>query len=151
MKLVEIKDIRPGQIWKDDEGYLILIGLNLNGTWYNSKGVPSMGGMELYDTVHHKLIGKLGITHRIEGNRLVEIPREAEIQIDDVFRTMIYTKSPLAPNFDIGCDFTYAISVVNFVEDNIVFDYLNEEYLSENLERIGILGVTHEFVNDREV
>ena len=151
MKLVEIKDIRPGQVWINDQTGLIHTVDNLGNLSNANKTETTKIRDEYLKSAKCRLIGKLGITHRIENNRLIEIPRTAEFQIDDVFKTMVWTKSPTDPSFDIGCDFTYAISIVNFVEDNIIFDYLNEEYLPENIERIGVFGVTHEFVNEREV
>ncbi len=151
MKLVEIKDIRPGQVWINDQTGLIHTVDNLGNLSNANKTETTKIRDEYLKSAKCRLIGKLGITHRIENNRLIEIPRTAEFQIDDVFKTMVWTKSPADPSFDIGCDFTYAISIVNFVEDNIIFDYLNEEYLPENIERIGVFGVTHEFVNEREV
>lgn len=151
MKLVEIKDIRPGQVWINDQTGLIHTVDNLGNLSNANKTETTKIRDEYLKSAKCRLIGKLGITHRIENNRLIEIPRTAEFQIDDVFKTMVWTKSPADPSFDIVCDFTYAISIVNFVEDDIIFDYLNEEYLPENIERIGVFGVTHEFVNEREV
>lgn len=161
MKLVEIKDVRPGQVWKDDESYLVLIGTDLKGTWYNSKGVSCMGGMELCDTVHCKLTGFLGITHRIEGNRLVEIPRESLI-IDDVVEYLDFDGFPVK---GVICAVITAmvaeetqyefITEDGKVDDSSLFD--REEIREDSgiytytPQKIGILGVTHEFINDREV
>lgn len=138
MKLVEINDVRPGQVWKDDESYLVLIGTDLKGTWYNSKGVSCMGGMELCDTVHCKLTGFLGITHELKDNKLVEIKRN-EVNEDDIVCFDEET-SRLAV--------TLKVSPITITPT--VFDGQKTE-LNRKVSVIGILGVTHEFVNDRGV
>lgn len=97
-----------------------------------------------------RLIGKIGITHRIEGNRLVEIPRAAGFQVDDVVKfnwndPRLYV---INREIDFGIKKTHP--------DNSCFEATNDLYGSRQLvdfelKRVGILGVTHEFVNDREV
>ena len=96
-----------------------------------------------------QLIGKIGITHRIEGKKLVEITRSAGFQTDDVVKfkwdPRLYV---INREIDFGIKKTHP--------DNSCFEATNDLYGSRQLvdfelKRIGILGVTHEFVNDREV
>lgn len=144
MKLVEIKDVRVGQVRKmadgifyidDDHGDLCRIDekKQFKGLIHNDEG---------------QLIGKLGITHRIEDNKLVEIPRTAEFQTDDVVKfkwdPRLYV---INREIDFGIKKTHP--------DNSCFEATNDLYGSRQLidfelKRVGILGVTHEFLNDRE-
>ena len=101
-----------------------------------------------------EIIGKIGITHRIEDGKLVEIPRTAEFQIDDVCYTLSFYNTA-SPHFDIGVDFEDIIFVIDNMDtyENgtlLLFDARGNEYRPDDVEKIGILGVTHEFVNDRE-
>ena len=95
MKLVEINDVRVGQVWKNkkemitidsfyDDEEIQISAYNLSGKEIDMD-YDDFEGMIDIDAVkqNYKLIGKLGITHRIEGNRLLEIPRE-DLIVDDV-------------------------------------------------------------------
>ncbi len=167
MKLVEIKDVRVGQIWDNGNNFLIITGFSeyepemvhsvtyvpenkpitlkngkkVTGLMYSSTSKNSLEGS--------KLIGKLGITHRIEDGKLVEIPRTAEFQIDDVVKFKWCDPRLYVINREI--DFGIKESHPN----NACFEATNDLYGSRQLvdfelKRVGILGVTHEFVNDRE-
>lgn len=167
MKLVEIKDVRVGQIWDNGNNFLIITGFSeyepemvhsvtyvpenkpitlkngkkVTGLMYSSTSKNSLEGS--------KLIGKLGITHRIEDGKLVEIPRTAEFQIDDVVKFKWCDPRLYVINRKI--DFGIKESHPN----NACFEATNDLYgscqlVDFELKRVGILGVTHEFVNDRE-
>lgn len=86
MKLVEIKDIRPGQVWINDQTGLIHTVDNLGNLSNANKAETTKIRDEYLKSAKCRLIGKIGITHRIEGNRLVEIPRAAGFQVDDVVK-----------------------------------------------------------------
>lgn len=95
-----------------------------------------------------EIIGKIGITHRIDGDRLIEIPRTAGFQTDDVVKfkwdPRLYV---INREIDFGIKETHP--------DNSCFEATNDLYGSRQLvdfelKRVGILGVTHEFVNDKE-
>ena len=167
MKLVEIKDVRIGQVWKEDDNDIFIItgfseyepemihcvnyvpedkpiilksGKKVTGLLYSS---TSKNMLE-----ESTLIGKLGITHRIEDGRLVEIPRATEFQVDDVVKfkwdPRLYV---INREIDFGIKETHP--------DNSCFEATNDLYGSRQLvdfelKHVGILGVTHEFVNDRE-
>ena len=169
MKLVEIKDVRPGQIrkvtafnqWKDEEEFEVLAVIEASGLgeyaefdtyaeFYDIKTKQLMedDSEELRFYENGELIGKLGITHRTEDNRLVEIPRTAGFQTDDVVKfkwdPRLYV---INREIDFGIKETHP--------DNSCFEATNDLYGSRQLvdfelKRVGILGVTHEFVNDRE-
>lgn len=78
MKLVEIKDVRVGQIWKDKDGDLWLEWDNID--------VPPIRDTKYYrcdkETFKylvehgHKLVGFLGITHKIKDFKLVEYEKQ---------------------------------------------------------------------------
>lgn len=160
MKLVEINDVRVGQVWKNkkemitidsfyDDEEIQISAYNLSGKEIDMD-YDDFEGMIDIDAVkqNYKLIGKLGITHRIEGNRLLEIPRSAGFQTDDVVKfkwdPRLYV---INREIDFGIKKTHP--------DNSCFEATNDLYGSRQLvdfelKRIGILGVTHEFVNDKE-
>ena len=163
MKLVEIKDVRPGQIrkvtafnqWKDEEEFEVLAVIEASGLgeyaefdtyaeFYDIKTKQLMedDSEELRFYENGELIGKLGITHRIEDGKLVEIPHTTEFEVDDIVRhengkTGVIVKINYV-GFAIGYDYSINCGCEGF---NDTFEYLT---------KIGILGVTHEFVNDRE-
>lgn len=143
MKLVEIKDVRVGQVWKNSHWDLVVITKIDNDiihikTWdydFHSFGEGYHNAEFLKD---YRIIGKLGITHKIENNKLVEIPRE-DFQIDDIFYR--YRDNPQI--------------VVEVGEINSLTGYSPKEkclmgHIANICCKIGIYGVTHEFVNDRE-
>lgn len=150
MKLVEIKDVRIGQVWINDQTGLIHTVDDLGNLSNADKAETTKIRDEYLKSAKCRLIGKIGITHRIEGNRLVEIPRAAGFQVDDVVKfnwndPRLYV---INREIDFGIKKTHP--------DNSCFEATNDLYGSRQLvdfelKRVGILGVTHEFVNDREV
>ena len=147
MKLVEIKDIRPGQIWKDKDKYKVILENHYDdGTYirtydFSCKELKECDPDEyILDDI---LVGKLGITHRIEDGKLVEIPRTEEFQIDDVVRHESGKAGVIVKINNVGFAVGYEYSI------NCGDEGFNDTF--EYITKIGILGVTHEFVNDREV
>lgn len=160
MKLVEINDVRVGQVWKNkkemitidsfyDDEEIQISAYNLSGKEIDMD-YDDFEGMIDIDAVkqNYKLIGKIGITHRIEGNKLVEIPRSAGFQTDDVVKfkwdPRLYV---INREIDFGIKETHP--------NNLCFEATNDLYGSRQLvdfelKHVGILGVTHEFVNDKE-
>ena len=142
MKLVEIKDVRTGQVWINDQTGLIHTVDDLGRLSNAAKAETAKIRNEYLKAAKCRLIGKLGITHRIEGNRLVEIPRESLI-IDDVIRHENGRVGVIVnvnnAGFAVGYEYMINCGDTGF---NDTFEYIT---------KIGILGVTHEFVNDREV
>ncbi|MDD4556249.1 MAG: hypothetical protein PHE89_02825 [Alphaproteobacteria bacterium] len=100
MKLVEIKDIRVGQVWQGnaDNVYQVINSRNDEFSQIINNDVNTCdcfddNGFHLgyysftQDSVHKKLIGKIGITHKIEDNRLIEIKRDKfvnDCEVDNV-------------------------------------------------------------------
>ena len=166
MKLVEIKDVRPGQIrkvtafnqWKDEEEFEVLAVIEASGLgeyaefdtyaeFYDIKTKQLMedDSEELRFYENGRLIGKLGITHRIEDNRLVEIQpvfKEQKINTDDIVKILEDDSCPWVVVTTYNAKkYKRYISLLSY----------HDSHFSENeVEKIGILGVTHEFVNDRE-
>lgn len=161
MKLVEINDVRVGQVLERNCCIFVIEertgAHNFAVTLYchNHKPVPNDAyeasatrerNIAAFDDC--KIIGKIGITHRIEGNRLVEIPRFVGFQTDDVVKfkwdPRLYV---INREIDFGIKETHP--------NNSCFEATNDLYGSRQLvdfelKRVGILGVTHEFVNDKE-
>lgn len=155
MKLVEIKDVRIGQVLERDHCIFVIeerTGVHnfaVSLYCHNHKPAPnnayevlSMRERNVATFNDCEIIGKIGITHRIEGNRLVEIPRESLI-IDDVIRHENGRVGVIVnvnnAGFAIGYEYMINCGDTGF---NDTFEYIT---------KIGVLGVTHEFVNDREV
>lgn len=161
MKLVEINDVRIGQVLERDRCFFVIeerTGVhNFATTLYchNHKPAPNDAYEALATRERNiatfadcKIIGKIGITHRIEGNRLVDIPRSAGFQVDDIVKfkwdPRLYV---INREIDFGIKKTHP--------NNSCFEATNYLYGSRQLvdfelKRVGILGVTHEFINDRE-
>ena len=162
MKLVEIKDVRLGQVLERDRWIFVVMrrsGIDsvfLRLYCHNCKPEPNnayeaqaMHEVRVDALNDCQLIGKIGITHHIVGNKLVERPRSAGFQVDDIVKfkwdPRLYV---INREIDFGIKKTHP--------DNSCFEATNDLYGSRQLvdfelKRIGILGVTHEFVNDREV
>lgn len=138
MNLVEIKDVRVGQAWKADKDVLYIV------SDYNKPFVPSSISIESFESAglqnRYTIIGKLGITHRIEDGKLVEIPRTAEFQIDDVC-CEANSKNTI---FVIDAIDAYGREAL------FLFDEKRNRHFPQGVEKVGIFGVTREFVNDRE-
>lgn len=161
MKLVEINDVRIGQVLERDRCFFVIeerTGVhNFATTLYchNHKPAPNDAYEALATRERNiaafadcKIIGKIGITHRIEGNRLVDIPRSAGFQVDDIVK---FKWDPRLYVINREIDFGIKKSHPN----NSCFEATNYLYGSRQLvdfelKRVGILGVTHEFINDRE-
>lgn len=161
MKLVEINDVRVGQVLERDRCIFVIEertgAHNFAVSLYNHNHKPAPNDAYEWKTMHEKnvaafddckIIGKIGITHRIEGNKLVEIPRSAGFQTDDVVKfkwdPRLYV---INREIDFGIKETHP--------NNLCFEATNDLYGSRQLvdfelKRVGILGVTHEFVNDKE-
>lgn len=162
MKLVEINDVRVGQVLERDRCIFVIEertgahNFAVSLYCHNHKPAPNDAYEEQSTRERNvatfddcEIIGKIGITHRIDGDRLIEIPRTAGFQTDDVVKfkwdPRLYV---INREIDFGIKKTHP--------DNSCFEATNDLYGSRQLvdfelKRIGILGVTHEFVNDREV
>lgn len=161
MKLVEIKDVRIGQVWQFGENMCRCFVVERTmktktcGATYQAFDCPTMpeeckGELYIKDydmpkIPHGRLIGKLGITHRIEDNRLVEIQpvfKEQKINTDDIVKILEDDSCPWVVVTTYNAKkYKRYISLLSY----------HDSHFSENeVEKIGILGVTHEFVNDRE-
>lgn len=143
MKLVEINDVRAGQIRKNFDDLILIEAEKPNGFLYYQTfnefgGFMNRDVKACYKFLAMPIIGKLGITHRFESGRLVEIKRK-EINEDDVVCFDEET-SRLAV--------TLKVSPITITPT--LFDGQKTE-LNRKVSVIGIFGVTHEFINDKEV
>lgn len=145
MKLVEIKDVRPGQVWINDQTGLIHTVDDLGELSTADKAKTVKIRNEYLKSAKCRLIGKIGITHRIEGNRLIEIPpffKNQKINADDIVKVIKDGTFPWV------VDTTYNAS--KYTKYISLLSYHDNDFSEDEVEKIGILGVTHEFVNDRE-
>jgi len=154
MKLIEIKDIRVGQIYKMEFGFVIIKSLeetddgilgflvNWNNV-NNSSSTTEFLGFYINKNKDYKLIGFLNITHKIEDNKLVEIPRE-EFEVDDIIK---YENKLFIITRINQEDRNY----IHIMSENLEKETLNLGYSSnyKKVEKIGIYGVTHTFENDK--
>lgn len=162
MKLVEIKDIREGQVLERDRSFFVIgerTGVhNFVASLYAHNRKPAPNDAYELLAAHEKnigafddckIIGKIGITHRVNGKKLVEITRTSGFQTDDVVKFNWSDPRLYVINREI--DF----GIKESHPDNACFEATNDLYGSRQLvdfelKRVGILGVTHEFINDRE-
>lgn len=164
MKLVKIKDVRIGQVWKEDDNDIFIItGFSeyepemIHCVHYVPEDKPIIlkSGKKVTGLVYSStsknmlekstLIGKIGITHRIEDGRLVEIPplfKDQKINIDDIVKVI------KDGSFSWLVDTTY--NARKYTKYISLLSYHDCDFSEDEVEKIGILGVTHEFVNNRE-
>lgn len=149
MKLVEIKDIRIGQIWKIDKNLRFVVGCHQqDGYWWFGNSFIDDGdrykAISCYKTELKELVGFIGITHEIKDNKLVEIPnvfKNAKIHSDDIVIIRGNEDTPfLVDSIYNPKKYDAYISLLSYHEG---------EFSEEEVEKIGTLGVTHEFVNER--
>lgn len=158
MKLVKIKNIREGQIY--ERSHCIFVVMRRSGIdsvvlrlyCHNRKPEPNnayeaqaMHEVRIDALNDCQLIGKIGITHRIEDNKLVEIPstfKSQKINIDDIVKVIKDGSYPWV------VDTTY--NAAKYTRYISLLSYHNNDFSEDEVEKIGLLGVTHEFVNDRE-
>lgn len=159
MKLVEIKDVRIGQVWKEDDNDIFIITgfseyepemIHCISYIPEDKPITLKNGKKITGLVYSStsknllekstLIGKLGITHRIEDGKLVEITREY-FQVDDVVTLADGSKWVLLhkQKFRKRCFDSICLEEVQCA--GIFID---------KSTKIGTIGITHEIVNDCE-
>jgi hypothetical protein len=107
------------------------------------------------------LIGFLNITHKLEDNKLIEVPRE-EFEVDDIIQNkwesegilnlIVHKKNDMAVICKIYPSHYFVNSYfnINSEEDLKMFfsSRKNRIELSET-NRVGILGVNYEFINEK--
>jgi hypothetical protein len=171
MKLVQITNVRVGQIWKNKLGLLVKI-TNINrrqvefcfivsdGTFLYQECEERhfLGDDSLPQKVDFELIGFLNITHKLENNNLVEIPRK-EFKVDDVYLEHWEEQVDTDSRSGIISDERELI-LSRIDEDKLIFNnclditeivILDKEIVRKEsgIYKIGILGITHKFINDK--
>ena len=106
-----------------------------NGNENNLSVYPNI---DYTDPLAYKLIGKLGITHKIVGNKLVEIPRR-DIEVGDVFESYREIKSICLCNTKF-----YVLSSLTGEENE---EYITKEDVFRYYKKVGILGIHYELKN----
>lgn len=150
MKLVEISDIKVGQVRRvfvddlpsDYSGWMLYVidEQESNETFwcdfYDAKGFCERLSLSKFEIAKDEIIGKIGITHEIKDGKLVEIPRRGfetydvvKDEDDDVFVLTSYSSDGISVGMN-GMTVKFPIK--------------------RKLQKIGIYGVTHEFVNESE-
>lgn len=145
MKLVEIKEVRVGQIWKDEDDDLWL-------EW-NDRYAPPIRDTKYYrcdkETFKylaeqgHKLVGFLGITHEVKDFKLSEIIpafKNQKVQRDDIVKVLGDNSTPWL------VDTTY--NSHKYRDYISLLSPYNKDFTEDEIEKIGTLGVNYEFVHD---
>jgi hypothetical protein len=157
MKLIKITDVRPGQVWKREDR-LYLISVDPDGDpWaevFFANGEPQ--DRNVYQDEYGVLAGFFGITHRIVDGRLAEIPRTADIQVDDVVELPPDDGQDTGPmgvvtHFVGVTDRKKAPRPLGYIVclDDWTWQHESAGVYFDKCRRIGILGVDWEFVNDK--
>lgn len=145
MKLVEIKEVRVGQIWKDEDDDLWL-------EW-NDRYAPPIRDTKYYrcdkETFKylveqgHKLVGFLGITHEVKDFKLSEIIpafKNQKVQRDDIVKILADNSAPWL------VDTTY--NSHKYKAYISLLSPYDKDFAEDEIEKIGTLGVNYEFVHD---
>lgn len=139
MKLVEIKDVRLGQVLERDRCIFVIEertgahNFAVSLYCHNHKPAPNDAYEEQSTRERNvatfddcEIIGKIGITHRIDGDRLIEIPRTAGFQTDDVVK---FKWNPRL--YVINREIDFGIKKTH--PDNSCFEATNDLYGSRQL------------------
>ena len=161
MKLVEIKDVRKKQIYLKEDEYYLITGQSLNHYDLEHKYIYNIYtyDKDLKLTSEHEtkykenlgeLIGFLGITHKLDEDKLIEISRK-DFEEDDIIEITEYqlSEKDFVKYKDIVKKSSYEYD--GFVGCYIYFWCLNGDYKTKdvhNIEKVGTLGVNYEFVNE---
>lgn len=159
MKLTEIKGIYVGQVYEAHRNLFVVETAEkyINKEYQTGRvamyerGKKVCFGIKLYPESFKdmKLIGKIGITHEIDDiGDIKEIKRSEGIQVNDVVK--FNWSDPRL--YVISREIDFGIKKVH--PNNACFEGLHDLYGSRELvdfelKRVGILGVTHEFVNEK--
>ncbi|MDR2902132.1 MAG: hypothetical protein LBU87_03395 [Lactobacillales bacterium] len=143
MKLQEIKDVRVGQIYQTINNNFVVVTDEYRGGADVYSDTPDRfrkrTEVHTVESKNYKLVGKIGITHEIKGGKLVEIPRKSEWQVDDVIE--------LNGERVVIVDFSNIDGKPIYMRD---CNRINGTFGFPKMIRLGILGVTHQIVNDKE-
>lgn len=135
MELEEIREYKVGQIVNN---ILIINDIYKNITISNNLKIPN----------EFKINGFLGITHKLENNKLIEIKRE-EFEVGDIVM-FNGNENPLVI-IDTYTEKSYKTGELEIVKFYRLFngiDYADVE--SERIiKKIGIYGVNFEFINKK--
>lgn len=160
MRLVEIKDVREKQIYLKEDEYYLIIGQSLNHSDLEHKYVYNIHAYNKdlkltsknetkYKENLGELIGFLGITHKLDEDKLIEISRK-DFEEDDIIEITQYQLSTkdFVKYKDIVKSSRYEY---NCFGSYIYFWCLSGDYKTQdvhNIEKVGTLGVNYEFVNE---
>jgi hypothetical protein len=151
LKLKEITYPREGFVYSNDV-------LFKNGEFIYAHIGEAIEGDELTQEMAGELIGKLGITHKIEGRKLVELPRKG-IEVGDVFENkyglMSFIFEENEEIFLVLKQIRYALnqntiewSFDEYQKDGETIEIMQEE--DELGKKIGIYEITHELITEYE-
>lgn len=147
MKLREITEPREGFVYETNIGNYI----------YTTGAFIPVDMKNFHNPIENeKIIGKLGLTHKIEDGKLVELPRK-DIEVGDVFENMHSLKSFVFEDYE---DIFYILKQARIGLDGNKIEWVFDEsekgedildFMQEDFElgkKIGILNVTHELILD---
>jgi hypothetical protein len=150
LKLKEITEPREGFVY-EYEGCYILCG-NPKDFEERSYAINSIQECSILKEQYRKPIGKLGLTHKIEDGKLVELPRR-EIEVGDIIhgKTITYVEYDEDP-----VSFQEYLKEVYFLYDGSIVPYDQREEIDDLYEELsefgrqGILNVTHGIITEYE-
>jgi hypothetical protein len=153
MILKEITEVRIDQI-RELNGKKQIVKENTDGGDFWAANLDDLSDDEFHyneELESWKIIGFLGITHKKEGNKLVEIPRN-KFEVDDIVESKswnIYGDSKAIITGTESNPDDFVVDVYHKGEK--VKELENTEIIEEDLddEKVGILGVNYEFVNEK--
>jgi hypothetical protein len=149
MKLVEITDLRIGQVRENDTKIYIINFLfpdqkicrvekvnkyDLDDVSLTNLTVDDEETLSYEQISNEKLVGFIGITHKIKDGKFVKIPRK-EFEENDVFG---YFNNELAGKLEVAI----------YSDENDVYTS-NNNFPKNYCKKVGILGVNYEFVNNK--
>jgi hypothetical protein len=161
MKLAEIKDVRIGQIRQYEDKVFIVRSFepswysNWNGYYYkisySDDGNNRKSILECEEMMKSEIIGFLNITHELDNdNKLVGIPRD-EFEADDVLKRKD-RENIIVPIRKYAIrnrtSFMYDCFLCYERENRIYINSFIQEDLQKEYDKIGILGVNYEFINN---
>jgi len=156
MRIKEIKEPREGMIYKDHmTEWLLLTGgysFEMDGTDHSHQFVSY--SVETGEERTHfndcvaglKLIGALGITHRIEDGKLVEIDRQ-KVDVDTIIKLDTEPIAVLTREYHLNGEQKFDMLFNDGATDEGVCGYYLNDKTFWSVK--GILGVTHEIVGGK--
>jgi hypothetical protein len=151
LKLKKIEDAREGFVYELGDMQFVIVNESdcFHETFENYTHIGNgCSGIE----TKGKLIGKIGLTHKIENGKLIELPRK-EIEVGDIIhsKTITYVEYDEDP-----VSFQEYLKEVHFLYDGSIVPYDQREEIDDLYEelsefgRLGIQDIHYELITEYE-